>query len=281
MLRATILVAATVIGLPAQELSDLLQKAPPELDGALRARISKFYQAHVDGKFREAYELVAEDSKDIFFAAEKPRYRSFHILKIDYSDNFTQAKAVVACETETSMFGHRFIIQMPVTSLWKLLEGQWYWYTLPPSDEVMTPAGVMKPGPGPPAAHVKDLGTRAPRIPALQTMVRADKTQVNLNLRGESSDTVKITNTLPGPVTLSLEYQAVPGMEIQLDREHLGANETATVTFRSRLEGEIPPADITVYVRVMPTAQVIPIRVMLVSAAVKPVPVKPVPVKSR
>jgi hypothetical protein len=274
MVRATLLVAATVIGLRAQELSELLQKAPPELDAALRARISKFYQAHVDGKFREAYELVAEDSKDIFFAAEKPRYRSFHILKIDYSDNFTKAKAVVACETEASMFGNRFNVQMPVTSLWKLLEGQWYWYTLPPSDEVITPAGVMKPGPAPQTAHWKDLGTRAPRIPALQTMVRADKTQVNLNLRGESSDTVKITNTLPGPVTLSLEYHAVPGVEIQLDREQLGPNETAMVTFRSRLEGEVPQGDITVNVRVMPTAQVIPIRVMLVSEAVKPVPVK-------
>ncbi|HXG33267.1 MAG TPA: hypothetical protein VNJ11_07875 [Bryobacteraceae bacterium] len=274
MLRATVLLTVTVIGLAAQELGDLLQKAPPELDAALRARISRFYQAHVDGKFREAYELVAEDSKDIFFAAEKPRYRSFNILKIDYSDNFTKAKAVVACETEASMFGNRFTVQMPVTSLWKLADGQWYWYTLPPSDEVITPAGVMKPGPAPQTTHWKDLGTRAPRIPALQTMVRADKTQVNLNLRGESSDTVKITNTLPGPVTLSLEYQAVPGLEVQLDREQLAANETATVTFRSRLDGQLPSADITVTVRVMPTAQLIPIRVMLVSEAVKPVPVK-------
>jgi hypothetical protein len=274
MLRATVLVAAAGIGLGAQELGDLLQKAPPELDTALRARISKFYQAHVDGKFREAYELVAEDSKDIFFAAEKPRYRSFNVLKIDYSDNFTKAKAVVACETEASMFGNRFNVQMPVTSLWKLVDGQWYWYTLPPSDEVITPAGVMKPGPAPQTGHWKELGTRAPRIPALQTMVRADKSQVNLNLHRESSDTVRITNPLPGPVTLSLEYQAVPGLEVKLDREQLGANETAVVTFRSRLQGEVPSGDITVYVRVMPTAQLIPIHVMLVSEAAKPVPVK-------
>jgi hypothetical protein len=274
MLRATVLVAAAGIGLGAQELGDLLQKAPPELDTALRARISKFYQAHVDGKFREAYELVAEDSKDIFFAAEKPRYRSFNVLKIDYSDNFTKAKAVVACETEASMFGNRFNVQMPVTSLWKLVDGQWYWYTLPPSDEVITPAGVMKPGPAPQTGHWKELGTRAPRIPALQTMVRADKSQVNLDLHRESSDTVRITNPLPGPVTLSLEYQAVPGLEVKLDREQLGANETAVVTFRSRLQGEVPSGDITVYVRVMPTAQLIPIHVMLVSEAAKPVPVK-------
>lgn len=274
MLRVIVVLAASVMGIGAQELSDLLQKAPPEVDAALRARIAKFYQAHVDGKFREAYELVAEESKDIFFAAEKPRYRSFSILKVDYSDNFTKAKAVVACETETSMFGNRFTVQMPVTSLWKQVGGEWFWYTLPPSDEVLTPAGVMKPGPAPQAGHWKELGTRAPRIPALQSMVRADKGEVTLNLSGESSDSVKITNPLPGPVTLSLEYQAAPGLEVTLDREQLGANETAVVTFRSSFKGEIPKGDITVNVRVMPTAQLIPIRVMLVSPASKPVPVK-------
>ncbi len=32
----------------------------------------EFYQYHVDSKFRKAEELVADDSKDGFYAANKP-----------------------------------------------------------------------------------------------------------------------------------------------------------------------------------------------------------------
>ena len=45
-------------------------KTADEMDEALRARIHKFYQAHVDAKYRIADQVVAEDSKDLFFAAQ-------------------------------------------------------------------------------------------------------------------------------------------------------------------------------------------------------------------
>ena len=57
----------------AQEAGNIFEKAPPEVDEALRARITRFYQAFIDGKFRLADALVADDSKDVFFAAEKRR----------------------------------------------------------------------------------------------------------------------------------------------------------------------------------------------------------------
>jgi hypothetical protein len=79
---------------PAQE-----KLAPPrELDAALRDRVQKFFQAHVDGKFRAADQYVAEESKDAFFSADKPRYLSFELASITYSDQFTRATALVTCE---------------------------------------------------------------------------------------------------------------------------------------------------------------------------------------
>ena len=51
--------------------TDIFEKAPPEVDNALRERVSKFFQAHVDGKFRLAEEVIAEDSKDFFYNMEK------------------------------------------------------------------------------------------------------------------------------------------------------------------------------------------------------------------
>ncbi|MBM3748697.1 MAG: hypothetical protein FJW34_23225, partial [Acidobacteria bacterium] len=83
-----------------QNPADLFQKAPPAVDEAVRARVKQFFQAHVDGKFRAAAEVVAEDSQDAFFAANKPRCYSFEITKIEYLDEFTRATAVVACEMD-------------------------------------------------------------------------------------------------------------------------------------------------------------------------------------
>src|ERR1044071_5965016 len=81
--------------LSAQAPADLFHKAPPAVDEALRARIAKFYQLHVDSKFRQAEALVAEDSKDFFYSANKPKYLGFEIKQIIYSDDFTKARAVV------------------------------------------------------------------------------------------------------------------------------------------------------------------------------------------
>jgi len=37
--------------------------APADVDKALRARVSQFFQYHVDGDFRKAYDIVAEDTR--------------------------------------------------------------------------------------------------------------------------------------------------------------------------------------------------------------------------
>ena len=66
----------------AQGPADLFQKAPPEMDQALRERVAAFLQAHVDGKFRLADQYVADESKDAFFEAHKRRYRDFEIVKV-------------------------------------------------------------------------------------------------------------------------------------------------------------------------------------------------------
>jgi hypothetical protein len=246
----------------AQEPAELLEKAPPDVDKALRERISKFYQAHVDGKFRDAYELVADDSKDIFFAAEKTQYRNFTILRIVYSDNFTHAKAVVACGKEFAAFGSRVPLQMPVSSLWKLIDGKWYWYAMPDDGSVETPFGIMHPGPMPQKAPGAIAGPHAPRIVALQGMVKADKSEVHLG-GSESSEQVTLSNHLPGVVSLSVDCAPVPGLEIKLDHNELKSKETAVISFRYKPTPTPAPGDLVARIFVMPTSQVIPIRIYI------------------
>ena len=67
------------------------QTPPPEVDQALRARATEFFQDFVDGQYRKAFALVAEESQDEYFSSSKAEIKSFHIDSIQYNDNFTEA----------------------------------------------------------------------------------------------------------------------------------------------------------------------------------------------
>ena len=206
--------------------------APPDVDLALRTRITKFYQSQVDGKPRLAEPLVAEESKDVFYAMNKPRFLSFSIDRIDYSENFTQAKATVVVKMYLPIAQlAKDPMTLPVPSLWKLENGQWCWYTDP---DVLrtTPFGKMNPAPaeasGPSAAP--DL-QRGPSVEDLWQKVKADKPVVVLQFSKPSDDQIAILNQMPGPVTIQVHFPPVPGLEVVADRLEIPANEKAIIHF--------------------------------------------------
>src|SRR5690242_9576995 len=103
-----------------QNPADLFKKAPPDVDEALRGRISKFYQAQVDGHPRQSEQYVAEDSKDYFFEMRKPRILAFEIRQIDYTDNFTKATVITFAQLYVKFPGFdKKPLSMPVKTLWK------------------------------------------------------------------------------------------------------------------------------------------------------------------
>jgi len=245
----------------AQTAAELFEKAPPELDKALRERIAFFYQCHVDGKFRQADQVVAEDSKDAFFAAEKPRYRGFEIVRIVYSENFTRARAVVAVDTDFMAPGiGKMAVKAPLVSLWKLENGQWWWY-VDPNAGWQTPFGTMRPGEGSSAPFHLNIPTRPEDAVRLLGKVTANKTEVRLSSYEPASDEVVLTNHMPGQVDLRLEYNGFPGFEARLERQALRANESVKLLLRVEPQDKSPKPTLTVNVRVEPLNQVIPIRV--------------------
>jgi len=245
----------------AQTAAELFEKAPPELDKALRERIAFFYQCHVDGKFRQADQVVAEDSKDAFFAAEKPRYRGFEIVRIVYSENFTRARAVVAVDTDFMAPGiGKMAVKAPLVSLWKLENGQWWWYVDPNAGR-QTPFGTMRPGEGSSAPFHLNIPTRPEDAVRLLGKVTANKTEVRLSSYEPASDEVVLTNHMPGQVDLRLEYNGFPGFEARLERQALRANESVKLLLRVEPQDKSPKPTLTVNVRVEPLNQVIPIRV--------------------
>jgi hypothetical protein len=217
----------------AQGPADLFNRPPADVDRALRARITEFYQDHIDGKFRQAEALVAEDTKDYFYNSNKPKYLSFEIQGIEYSEEFTRAKANVMVEQYLMIAGYDKPLKLASPSTWKLVDGQWFWYVDQTSVRE-TPFGKVKPGPtSSPGSATPSLPQSIPTIKDLSfifTQVKADKTAVTL--KSDETEQVTITNTAQGNMNLALMV-VPPGIDAKLDKTNLGAGEKAVLTLRA------------------------------------------------
>jgi hypothetical protein len=218
----------------AQSPADLFNRPPEDVDRALRARITEFYQDHVEGKFRQAEALVAEDTKDYYYSGNKTKYLSFEIRELHYSEGFTRAKALIMCEQYIPVpeFNNK-PLKVPTPSYWKLVDGQWYWYVDQDLLRKSPFGGPMTPGP-----YVGGTTPTVPQtIPNLEQMqklfnqqVKVDKSAVTL--KPGDSDQVTVTNGAQGAMTVSLAG-AVPGVDAKLDQTSIPAGQKAVVTLRA------------------------------------------------
>ena len=212
-------------------------RPPKDVDEALRARIQQFFQYHVTGEYRKAETLVAADTQDYFYDHNKPRYISIEVGQIEYSDNFTKAKAVVLCEQRINnpAFGNR-TFKIPTPSTWKLENGKWYWY-VPEESRNLTPFGKMTAGPE--TGSKPASGGVLPSIPDnadfLFKQVQLEKSEVIVP-PGEHG-AVTVVNHAPGAMTLSV-VQVPVGMEAKLDKATLQSGEKATLTVTNAHEGQ-------------------------------------------
>jgi hypothetical protein len=247
----------------AQNPAALFDKAPPDIDEALRARVTKFYQAHVEGKFRAADAFVAEDSKDAFFEADKPHCRGFSIINIKYSENFSRAVVVIACDTDFPMpMGRPMAVKMPLRSQWKTLDGQWFWYFDPISQrEVVTPFGVRKPqDPQQPAAPSVVQGAPV-SIETVSKQVKTDKQEVSFEPSSAGVNRVIVTNQMPGSVSISLEPAMLAGLDLKLDRTSLGQGESAVLSISYEPAKDRKPSAAVVRIVVSPLGLALPVKI--------------------
>jgi hypothetical protein len=109
------------------QVQALPTEPPAGLEEALRERIRPFYQAFVDGRFRKAYEIVADDSKDAFLTEKKPHYDGFEIRKVVFSNDYTRAVVTTEIHTALLFFGVSSAEKSTEDSSWEVVDGQWYW----------------------------------------------------------------------------------------------------------------------------------------------------------
>jgi len=227
-LRTTLLLAMTSFAAAAQDNKSLFTAAPPEVEKALRERISGFYQAYVDGKFRLAEQYVAEDTKDRHYNQEKNKYRSFEIVKITFDDKFKTAKVVTVVGTSVSMRGNRMEVAAPMATHWKIEEGKWVYY-YHPSHGVDSPAGIMRPGPGE-AQPGAGFGAIIKNPTAILTQIKISKRSILLKGHEKSEDTLTVTNNAPGPISLAFQSETTPGLSWKFDKAEVAQGQTATLT---------------------------------------------------
>jgi len=237
--------------------------APPEIEAALRNRVTGFFQAQMNGKYRQADQYVAEDTKDYFYVLNKVPLLKFDITKIVYSANFTKAAVTVRTQREV---GVGVIPKMKMynqeSTDWKIENGLWCWTV--DQNIIKTPFGDMRRS-TPALPEGQASGSTSPSIPSVADMtksVAADKSEIELGER--KTDQVLLRNSMPGPITLSLNMPPTPGLEVKLDSSTVAPNGTARV-----LLSYDPAADgarqgtVAVNVVVQPTQQIIPIQVKL------------------
>lgn len=261
-MRAAPLLSLASLLLTAQNI--VFEKAPPEVDNALRARVSQFYQAHMDGKFRQAEPLVCEESKDFFYEMPKRRYLSFDITKIEYSESFTHAKVVTLAEIEwTDPRVGRIKVKPPIPTTWKVENGQWCWYQKQGPQEMETPFGTMKVDPtaSPEAPRPVPVINPEQALRAIMSQVKADRSEAVFDPDRAATAAVTVTSNAPGQITLSVDPIPLPDLTARLDRTVLNGGESAQLTLAFQPTSSRLPEFQTVTVRVSPTGQVVPIRV--------------------
>lgn len=245
---------------PTAESKVIVRSTPdtPPTEKAVMERAAQFFQFYVNAKFRLAEGLVSEDAKDTFYAEEKVHYLKCEIGKTTLVDNGTKATVVTTCVRPWPFHGQRVNSSVPVTTFWRLENGNWFWYPAPQTD-AMTPFGVMKaPAEGSHQAAIPVNPGAA--TPGMLSGVRASKGVVKMTAGKAAHDTVEIENGMPGVVSLAVGVVKIPGFKLTLDRTRLGPKEKAILNVDYDATTPNPPATFNILVYVQPTGQKIPLR---------------------
>jgi len=280
--RTAIILVSAALLLPAAVLAQIPSPAPPpEVDQALRARATEFFQDFVEGKFRLAINLVAEDTQDEYFSSPKAEIKEFKIDGIDYSDGFSKATVHMTVKQVWKLKAEGFlqdtVVDSPMATTWEVENGKWVFYHHIQPDGWVTPmgpsAGFHKPDgtSGLPKLDASTLETEAER---LLHQTRIDKSQISLDPAKPSTGKVVFHNGAPGSVDISLVgLPKIAGLTVKLDKQAVGAGQDAIIEFSyapavdPRGDQPGPPPSVTVAVEVAPFGVHYPVDVVFLPSA--------------
>lgn len=259
---AGLLCAASLLG---QGFDQPWDKAPPHIDKALRERVSFFFDMHQSGQFRRADSVVHEDSKDAFFEAERLRFRSYKIVKINYSDEFRKASAVIDLDMEHHFPGFKTMdVNRAFVSTWKAdSAGVWWWYV----DRGARPEWPFNPN-GPTAGGVSQqrsitelIEREGIKFDEIRSKVSVDRDSIELKSHEASSGEFIITNRFEGPVEISMQADDFDGVSYRLESSKIEPGTSTTLRVSCKPLHAAKKPDLRVILSVQPLGKVIPLTV--------------------
>src|SRR5579884_2063281 len=238
---------------------------PPEVDQALRARVNLFFQDFVDGKFFEAMDLVADQTKSEYIAQGKTPLKEFHIRDISYSNNFTKATVELQVKRVWNIQGQENIVDVPMKTTWKIEKDKWVWYQETAENAWLTPMGpsdvpllqrnsdgTVK---GMPQKITQDTITAAAQR-ILGQVTGVDRPEITLSPDKPSTEKVTFHNGAPGSIHLDLFPPNTPGLTVKLSKTDLNFGEDATLEIAyAPASGEAAPAPTNAFIVVEPFNQ--------------------------
>lgn len=241
---------------PAQS-SDPFRAAPPELEEALKARVSQFYEYFKMAKFRQAEDLVVEEAKEQFYSAKKSRIFGYEIRNMKFSEDLKEAHVLVTCLTPVPGLGSK-PLSVPLPSTWKSIDGEWYLYfeTRKPGVEHDSPAGKMH--------FSQELGTHGSLTASQPTTLESLKemyavTPSSLEFSSRTADPVtksfRVENRSKGELTVQTESKGMPGVTIDAGAGEIAAGESLTVSVTYVPSSHVGPGEYPLQFSVQPIAQ--------------------------
>jgi hypothetical protein len=234
--------AALVLSIGLTAFAQTPATPAPEVDSALRSRVTEFFQDLEDSKFIEAFDLVADDTRNFYFNSEKKPLKDFKIVDVKYDPGFAKATVTLDVKREWTFSvqaarAPQVIAEVPMVTIWKLEKGKWVWSNEPRPDQPVTPMGpsdvqlIHRQPDGTVAglpAHITDEVLNAAKQKILgQSSV--DKREVTLSASQASSDKVTFHNGQQGSIRLELSSAPVAGLTVQLDKSDLNAGDDAAL----------------------------------------------------
>jgi len=249
---ASILLLAFVSILPAQDpFRQAPPKAPPEVEQALRSRVTEYYTLYQQGKYRQSEAYISPEGRDAYYAIRKNTIYGFEIKDIQFAPDFQSGKVSVVCQTNVAIQTQGGRMALPVFSTWKLIDGEWYALMgALQGESVNTPFGKMTfnggraavntPNPG--VAGGTDLAT-ANTLATMFQLKGSPLLQFPANAKEPVTQTIVLSNTGQAKLHVRNEFHDIPGMEIATDPAEIKGGQDMTISFTykpevARLDGK-------------------------------------------
>jgi len=263
-------------------LAALAQEPPAQVDQALRARVTEFFQDFVDSKYAKAFDLVAEQTRDEYFASSKANLKDFKIDEIIYSRDFTRATVNLTVKHLWRVQSQEAIAVVPMSTTWKIENDKWVWYHEVQPGTFVTPMGpsdvemVMRKPDGTISGLPKEITPEAVSAAAQKILQQSsvDKSQVTLPSDKPSSEHVIFHNGAQGSVGLELTgVPKIPGFSAKLDKAGLNFGEDAVLQIdyqpASDQDEDAVPPPATLFLTVAPFNQRFQVQVTFQARAPK------------